>query len=92
MQLITRIHVLTLALGSAIVLPQAVYAGHEELVQQHRFVRAELSGVLYLPDAADVSLATGAPRSPAAVTTLVTASHTCSERPDHACAATGTHP
>jgi len=69
---------LTLACVVAGSAPQSAFAGHAELVQQHRFMRAELSGALYLPADAEAAVTTGVTSSAdAAPTPIITASHAC---------------
>lgn len=82
----------TVTLTLAIAAPHAVLAGHEEFVRQHRFTRAELSGVLYLPGDAQAAIATGTPVSPDTSAALITASHTCSDSAAQTCATNATDP
>jgi len=86
------IRTLSLALVLASAAPQVVFAGHEKLVQQHRFMRAELSGVLYLPGNPEVAVATGEPLVPETPATIITASKTCGDSAVHSCATTASNP
>ena len=92
MQSPVLIRTLALALVCAGAVPQVVFAGHAQLVQQHRFMRAELSGVLYLPGNQAVADATGAPLVPETSATIITASQTCDDRAVHSCATTARNP
>lgn len=92
MQATTLIRSLTLALVFASAASPAVFAGHEDFVQQHRFTRAELSGVLYLPGDAEAAIAAGAPAAPDAYAVIITASHACGDDPVHTCRANAANP
>lgn len=73
---------LILAIVLASTAPHVVFAGHEELVQQHRLMRAALSGASYLPGDPDLVNATQASPSPHDETTVIIAAHTC-DAPEH---------
>ena len=77
-----------LALALAGTLPHNALAGHEELVAQHRFMRAELIGALYLPGDADTAIAAVTSPGPIAPeATIITASHACDTPFMRACTA-----
>ena len=80
---------LTLAFAVAGTAPQAAFAGHADLVQQHRFMRAELSGTLYLPADAQAAVGTSVTSSPA---TIITASHACHDVAADTCEAASATP
>lgn len=92
MQSTTLIRALTFVLVCAGAAPQVVFAGHAELVQQHRFTRAELSGVLYLPGNPEAAVATGEPLVVETPATIITASKTCGDSAVHSCATTARNP
>jgi hypothetical protein len=84
---------LTLAFAVAGTAPQAAFAGHADLVQQHRFMRAELSGTLYLPADAQAAVGTSVTSSPdAAPATIITASHACHDVAADTCEAASATP
>tara|TARA_R110001592_G_scaffold88091_1_gene259592 strand:- start:114 stop:395 length:282 start_codon:yes stop_codon:yes gene_type:complete len=84
---------LTLAFVVAGTAPQAAFAGHAELVQQHRFMRAELSGTLYLPADAQAAVATGVTSLPdAAPAAIIAARHGCNDVAADTCEASSATP